>query len=56
VVADSHRSLASCRNRFSQLLIAPGFNDISLTEIHTAVPLVREPSAFEFEMAIEKLK
>jgi len=26
------------------------------TYIHTAVPLLPEPSAFEFEMAIEKLK
>jgi hypothetical protein len=25
-------------------------------EIHTAVPLVRKPNAFEFEMATEKLK
>jgi len=56
MVADSHRILASCRNRFSQLLIAHGINDVSQAEIHTTVPLVREPSAFEFEMAIEKLK
>jgi len=27
-----------------------------LCEIHTAEPLVPEPSAFEFELAIEKLK
>jgi hypothetical protein len=26
------------------------------TELHTAEPLVTEPSAFEFELAIEKLK
>jgi len=29
-------------------------NDVSHTEIHTAEPLVPEPSAFEVEMAIEK--
>jgi len=31
-------------------------NDIRQTETHTAEPLVREQSAFEFEMATEKLK
>jgi hypothetical protein len=31
-------------------------NDVRQTEIHTAEPLVPEPSAFEIEMAIEKLK
>jgi len=33
-----------------------GVNDVRQTEIHTAEPLVPEPSAFEVEMAIEKLK
>jgi len=33
-----------------------GVNDGRHTEIHIAVPLVPEPSAFEVEMAIEKLK
>ena len=31
-------------------------NDGRKSGIHTAEPLVPEPSAFEFEMAIEKLK
>jgi hypothetical protein len=31
-------------------------NDVRQTEIHKAEPLVPEPSAFEFEMATEKLK
>ena len=30
--------------------------DVRQTEIHTAVALVRQPSAFEVEMAIGKLK
>lgn len=30
--------------------------NVRQTEIHTAEPLVPEPSALEFEMAIEKLK
>jgi hypothetical protein len=31
-------------------------NDVRQTEVHTAEPLVPEPSAFKIEMAIEKLK
>jgi hypothetical protein len=33
-----------------------GVNDVRQTEIHTAEPLVPEPSDSEVEMAIEKLK
>jgi len=33
-----------------------GVNDVRQTEIHTAEPLMPEPSAFEVEMAIEELK
>ena len=33
-----------------------GVNDIRQTEIHTAKPLVPEPSAFDVEIAIGKLK
>jgi hypothetical protein len=33
-----------------------GVNDVTQTEVHTAEPLVPEPSAFEVEMAIEMLK
>jgi len=33
-----------------------GINDVRRTEIHTAEPVVFEPSAFEIEVAIEKLK
>jgi len=43
-------------NYFSQLLNVHGVNDDRQTQIHTAEPLVAEPSAFEVEMAIEKLK
>ena len=41
---------------FSQLLNVHGVNDIKHTDIHTAEPLVPEPSAFEAGLAIEKLK
>ena len=42
------------KNYFSQLLNVHGATDVRQEEIHTAEPLVPEPSAFE--LAIEKLK
>jgi hypothetical protein len=48
--------LARWRNHFSQLLNVCGVNDARQTEIHAAEPLVPEPSAFEVEKPIEKLK
>jgi len=33
-----------------------GVNEVRHTEIHTAEPLVPEPSAFKIELAIGKLK
>ena len=39
-----------------QLLNLHGVNDVRQTEIQTGQPLLPEPSAFEFEMSIEKLK
>jgi len=56
MVTDFHSVLARWRNHFSQLLNIHGINDARQTEIHTAKPLVPEPSAVKFEMAIEKLK
>ena len=41
---------------FSQLLNVHGAKDVRQEEIHTAEPLVPEPSAFEVVLAIEKLK
>jgi len=37
-------------------LNAHGVNDIRHTQIHTAEPLVPEPSVFEVEIAVEKIK
>jgi hypothetical protein len=54
--ADSHSIVARWRNYFSQLLNVHGVNDVRQVEIHTAEPLVPEPSAFEVELAIAKLK
>jgi len=53
-VADSHSILARWRDYFSQLLNVHGVNDVKQTEIHTAEPLVTDPTVFEFEMAIEQ--
>jgi hypothetical protein len=56
LVTDPNSVLARWRNHFSWLLNILGFNDVRQIEIHTAEPLVLEPSAFEFELAIEKQK
>ena len=40
----------------SLLLNVHGVNDVRQIEIQKAEPLMPEPSAFEFEMAIEELK
>jgi hypothetical protein len=56
LVTDCHSILARWKNNFSPLLNVHGVNDVRQTEIHTAERLVPEPSAFEFDLAIEKLK
>jgi hypothetical protein len=56
VVAVSHSIVARWGNHFSQLLNVHGINNVRQIATHTAVPLVPDPSAFDFEMAIEKLK
>jgi len=56
LVADSHSIAARWRNYFSQLFNVHGVKDVGLAEIHTAEPLVPEPSASEVELAIDKLK
>jgi len=48
--------LTTWRNHFSQLLNVHDIKDVRQADIHTAEPLVPEPSASETEMAIEKLK
>ena len=42
------------RNYFSQLLNVHGAKEVRQAQIHTAEPLVPEPSDFEVELAIEK--
>jgi hypothetical protein len=47
LLADSHIILN--RNYFSQLLNVHRVSDVGQTEIHTAEPLVPDPSPFEVE-------
>ena len=56
LVTGSYSILATWREYFYQLLNVHGFHEVRQTETHTAEPLVPEPSAFEVELAIEKLK
>ena len=56
LVTDYHSVLARWRNHFFQLFNVHGVNDVRQAEMHTAEPLVLELSAFDVEMAIEKLK
>ena len=56
LVADPQNIMARWRNHFSQLLNVHEVNNIRQAEIHTVEPLVPEPSAFEVELSIEKLK
>ena len=48
--------MARWRNYFSQILNVYEVKDVRQAEIHTVEPLVLEPSAFDVELAIEKLK
>jgi len=56
LVADSHSIVARWRNYFSQVFNVQGVKDVRQAETHTTEPLVPEPSAAEFELAIDKLK
>jgi hypothetical protein len=56
LVADSHSIVARWRNYFSQLFNVHWVKDVGQAEIHTAEPLVPDPSATEVELAIDKLK
>ena len=56
LVTNSHSISARWRNHSSQLLNVHSVNDVRQTEIHTTEPLLPEPSNFEVEMAVGKLK
>jgi hypothetical protein len=55
LLTDCHSILVRWRNHFSQLLNVHVVKEVRQTEILTTEPLVPEPSAFQFEIAIEKL-
>ena len=44
LVADPHIIMAKWRNYFSQILNVHGISDVRQAEIHTAEPLVPDPS------------
>jgi len=56
LVADSHSIVDRWRNNFSQLFNVYGVKGVGQADIHTAEPLVPDPSASEVELVIDKLK
>jgi len=56
LVTDSHSIVDTWRNYFSQLFNVHGVKDVGRAEVHTAEPIVPEPSAAEVELAFDKLK
>jgi len=56
LVADSHSTVARWRNYFSQLFNVHRVKDVGQAEIHSRTTLVTQPSASEFQLAIDKLK
>jgi len=50
---DSHSILAKLWNYFFQLLNVHGVNDVRQTEIHTAEPLVPQPSALSLSWVLK---
>jgi len=53
---DSFRILARWRNHFSQIFNVYVFGEVRQRKMRTPEQLLSEPSAFEFEMVIGKLK
>lgn len=56
LLGDSHSTSNRLENHFCQVLNVHRVHDVRQTEIHTVKPLVPDCSAFEANMAIEKLK
>jgi hypothetical protein len=56
LLADPHNILNRWKNYFFHLLNVHRVSDVRQIKIHTAEPLVPEPSPFEVEIAIAKLK
>jgi hypothetical protein len=56
LLADPQSVLNRWKNFFNQVLNLHGVHDVRQIDIHTAEPLVLEPSLFEVEIGIGKLK
>jgi hypothetical protein len=56
LLADSHSILNRWKKYFTQLLKVDMMSDVRQIEIHTAESLVPDPSPFEVEIALAKLK
>jgi hypothetical protein len=56
LIADPQNILNRWKNFFNQVLNIHGVHDVRQMDIHTAEPLVPEPSLIEVEIAIGKLK
>jgi hypothetical protein len=56
LLADPQNFLNRQKNFFNQVLNVHGVHDVRQLDIHTAEPLVPEPSLVEVEIAIGKLK
>jgi hypothetical protein len=56
LIADSQNVLNRWKNFFNQVLNVHGVHDVRQMDIHTAGPLVPEPSLVKVEIAIGKLK
>jgi hypothetical protein len=56
LLADPQNALNRWKNFFNQVLNVHGVHDVRKTDIHTAEPLIPEPSFVEVEIAIGKLK
>jgi hypothetical protein len=56
LLADPKNVLNRWKNFFNQVINVYGLHDVRQMDIHTAEPLVPEPSLVEVEIAIGKLK
>jgi hypothetical protein len=56
LLTDSHNILNRWKNYFAQLLNVHRASDVRQIEIHSAESLVPDPSPFDVEIAIAKLK
>jgi hypothetical protein len=56
LIADPQKVLNRWKHFFNQVLNVHGVHDVRQMDIHTAEPLIPEPSLVEVEIAIGKLK